>query len=304
MDKGKPFVVVEVGTSCFLADLGIVIRVIVYPVAGRASICAVVVELNEEHVELGTSDHFTHVLFWKWTLRSTGNNILLLRLCCEMLPEFVDTLDVALGRIYRWVLNIEVKSVNVDLHRGVGVVVTSVQRADTASSNIHRIRGSIGFPEEICQVLSILFSGELVSCASTAKGHQELLSLLLLTVIKIFLEVSASLGKNVGGRVRLAAINTWVSWARVDGVSPTSIGEVLAHQSICLSWECVDESERDNIDGRLVTESSKGQLVIALALSSHQSGLTRKYSTPPKTYPVQRHICFGVRIEGRGGGRD
>src|SRR6266496_3668953 len=114
-----------------------------------------------------------------------------------MFPEFVDTLDVALGRIYRWVLNIKVKSVNVDLHRGVGVVVTSIQRADTASSNIRRIRWPIGFPEEIRQVLSIRFSSELVSCASTTKGHQELLSLLLLTVIKIFLEVSASLGKNV-----------------------------------------------------------------------------------------------------------
>lgn len=77
-----------------------IVGVCVGPVAGSATRCIVVIELNPYNVECGRKNHVAHVgileaiLRQQWALRSTGNDVFLCWVLLEIFSESVNASNI------------------------------------------------------------------------------------------------------------------------------------------------------------------------------------------------------------------
>lgn len=196
------------------------------------------------------SDGGAHVWLIQRTLRSSGNNIVLgawvdRLVLCEKLTESGNTSNITQLLIWRRLLNIKIKTIEIDCHACGIIVVSTIQRTNTRPAGVVR---SISTPKEVGQVNTISSTVQVVVTSGSTKREEDLLVGVLLTVVQILLKRWTLLIQKVVGRV----VDTIVTRSRVVSI-PTLISESLCHQSVRLRWEDIDESNRNNIDVRLVT---------------------------------------------------
>lgn len=220
-------------------------------VACGTSICAVVVKLDPEDIELGAGDGGAHVRLIQGTLRGTRDDVVLRArvrslVLCEQFSKSRDAGNVTELLIRARLLDVEIKTVEVDVLAGIGVVVSTVERSDTGPGFIVR---SVSTPQEFSQVNTIRRSIQIVVAGRTSERKQDLLVGVLLTVVQITLKIRALLVQEVVTGV----VHSIITWSRVVSI-PTLITKGLSHQPVRLRWENVDETNRNDIDVRLVTE--------------------------------------------------
>lgn len=99
VDAAHPRVEVEAGR--ILDASGVIVSVGRGPLACATSITSVIVELNEEHVELGALDHGPHIGLRHWALGSTSDEVLLARRAAgsKVLTEALDHGNITGGII-------------------------------------------------------------------------------------------------------------------------------------------------------------------------------------------------------------
>ena len=124
-----------------------------------------VVELDEEGVELDGGNSATEAGIWVNTLRGTRDEIVLALqpFGCKELTESVDGRDVSCTSIGWCLLNIKIKSINIDMST-VCSPLASIQRTWSTRLDVFRVRiiRSIRVPQEVCQCYSLSLPGELV----------------------------------------------------------------------------------------------------------------------------------------------
>lgn len=96
-ENADPSIVVE--ATCFFDFSRSVVCVLVSPVASGTSIGVVVIKLDEKSIEFDLSNSKAHVVFWKGTLRSSGNKVSLAWVQQKLLTEGSNTSNVALLKI-------------------------------------------------------------------------------------------------------------------------------------------------------------------------------------------------------------
>lgn len=165
---------------------------------------------------------------------------------CEQFSKSVDTSNVTELLIRARLLDVEIKTVEIDVFAGVGVVVSTVERSDTSP---RFIVWSVSTPQEFGQVDSVRRSIQVVVTNRTSKRKEDLLVGVLLAVVQITLEVWALLVQEVV----VGVVDSIVTWSRVVSI-PTLIAKSFCYQSVCLRWEDVNETNRNYINVRLVTE--------------------------------------------------
>jgi len=97
----------------------------------------------------------------------------------------------------------------------------------------------------------------LVVSSITSERQQNLLLGLSLAVVDVFLELWASLVKEVVIRVHLSI----VTWSRVISLIPALVSKVRRNISVSEVGEDVDESNRNDIDTGRITEMRQRFLV-------------------------------------------
>lgn len=142
-------------------------------------------------------------------------------------------------------LDIKVKTINVDPNAVVIVHESTIKRTRSGPAGFV---WSIGAPEVVCKVHTLLDGVELVAIGTATNGEKHLLALGL-TVWDISLNHRASLWKMVIGRV----IDSVVARSIIQWRAPALVAKVVRSVAITLRQKFSDKAQWNYIDAAFIT---------------------------------------------------